>query len=57
MWYEACIIVTTLVYVQMYIRFWYFNMGYGKNWVMFYGYLKILGPIIKCTITTLKQQI
>ncbi len=24
---------------------------------MFYGYFKILGPIIKCMITTLKQQI
>ncbi len=49
--------VTTLVYVQMYIRLWYFNTGFGKNQVMFYGYFKILGPIIKCTITTLKQQI
>jgi hypothetical protein len=57
MWYEACIIVATLVYVQTYIWFWYFNMGFGKNQVMFYGYFKILGPITKCMITTLKQQI
>jgi hypothetical protein len=57
MCYEACIIVATLVYLQTNIRFWYFSMGFGKNQIMFYGYFKILGPIIKCMITTLKQQI
>jgi hypothetical protein len=31
-------------------------MGFGKNQVMFYGYFKILGPVIKCMITTLKQK-
>jgi hypothetical protein len=29
-------------------------MGFGNNQVMFYGYLKILGPITKFMIATFK---